>query len=432
MRRIFIGTLIAVAVLTKTDPGSAHVYSRLATVESIVDRGTYQIDDSIFIDTIDKVYSNGHFYSHQPPLLSTLEAPVYWVLRLPGTRFNNRGRFAMTYAFSLATNGVALALTVVAFAHLLALAGVASPLRDWFAVLLPMGTWLLPYGLVTNNHGIAGMLLAVLAYLLLLIEWHGINRNRAIATGLVSGLLVGIELLPIVSFAPLTLIYLVARRDVGRREWIAAGAGFGALLLIHAIINVRITGDVIPAGFHTELFNYPGSAFEGSSLSGGLKFHTLPAFGAYAWSSLFAGKGFFTFAPLTFVGVIAGLVTCRWWWQRARGPYLVLFGGAILSFLASLLTTNNFGGEAVGFRHAAYLAPSFVLMLLPWILDDAGRVRPRTYAVMGVAVVSLALIGVFATRDPWSSLTLTHAPVGRWDEYVQLAARIVHRDLFKP
>ena len=49
MRRLFLFALFIVAVLTKTDPGSAHEYSRFGTVESLVERGTFQLDDSTFI-----------------------------------------------------------------------------------------------------------------------------------------------------------------------------------------------------------------------------------------------------------------------------------------------------------------------------------------------------------------------------------------------
>jgi hypothetical protein len=47
----------------------------------------------------------------------------------------------MTYAFSLLTNGVALALTIVVLARLLALAGALPPYRDSMAALLILGTW---------------------------------------------------------------------------------------------------------------------------------------------------------------------------------------------------------------------------------------------------------------------------------------------------
>jgi len=426
MRRLFLGTMCVLALLTKTDPQSAHEYSRLGTVESLVTRGTYQLDDSTFVTTRDKIYRGGHFYSHQPPLLSTMEAPVYWVLSLPGTHFNNRGRFIMTYAFSLLTNGIALALTVVVFAQILALAGVPPPWRNWLAVLLPCGTWLLPYALVTNNHGISGLLVAVLAYLLLLLEWNAVSHVRVLAIGLVLGLLVAIEMLPLVSFVPLTLIYLAARRDLDARAWLYAAAGLMAPLLVHAAINIPLTGDVIPAGFHTELFDYPGSVFTGSSLSGGIKYDAIGEFSLYAWRSLIVDKGFLTFAPLCLLGAAAGVASWGWW-RRARGPQLVLLGGAILSLTAALLTTNNYGGEAVGFRHATYLSPALVILLLPWVIETRMRAT-----VIAVAAISCMLMLVFAARNPWKVLVWSDAPIGTWDEYVPIANKIVHRTLFHP
>ena len=59
------------------------------------------------------------------------------------------------------------------FSRLLGLAGVPPPARDFYAFVLPLGTWLFPYAIVTNNHGVSGLLLAVTAYLLLALEWRG-------------------------------------------------------------------------------------------------------------------------------------------------------------------------------------------------------------------------------------------------------------------
>ena len=427
MRRLFLGTMFVLALLTKTDPQSAHEFSRLGTVESLVERGTYQLDDSTFINTVDKIYRDGHFYSHQPPLLATLETPVYWLLQLPGTRFNNRGRFVMVHAFSLLTNGVAFALTVLVFARILALAGVPPARRQWLAVLLPAGTWLLPYALVTNNHGISGLLVALLSYLLLLIEWHGVTERRALAVGGCLGLLAAIELLPIVSFAPLALVYLIARRDLSARAWSYAAAGFLAPLLAHSILNMRITADVIPAGFHHELFNYPGSVFDGSSLTGGFKHGSWREVAAYGWASLFAGKGFFTLAPLVLLGAVAAVASWSWW-RRARGPQMVLLGGALLSLAAAVLTTNNYGGEAVGFRHGTYVIPALLTMLLPWIAGERWQRR----AVTGIATVSCVVMLLFAARNPWQVLSWTNAPLGAWQEYMPIAGRLAHGTLLDP
>jgi hypothetical protein len=427
MRRLFLGTMCVLALLTKTDPQSAHEFSRLGTVESLVERGTYQLDDSIFIGTVDKIYRDGHFYSHQPPLLATIETPVYWLLHLTGARFNNRGRFVMTYAFSLLTNGVAFALTVLVFVRILALAGVPLARRHWLAVLLPAGTWLLPYALVTNNHGISGCVVALLSYLLLLIEWHGVNERRALVLGACLGVLAAIELLPIVSFAPLVLVYLLARRDLSARAWSYAAVGFLPPLLAHAMVNMRITHDVIPAGFHHELFNYPGSVFDDSSLTGGFKYDSWREVASYGWASLFAGKGFFTFAPLVLLGAVAGVASWRWW-GRARGPQMVLLGGALLSLAAAVLTTNNYGGEAVGFRHATYVIPAFLTMLLPWIAGERWQRR----VVVAIATLSCVVMLLFAARNPWRVLSWTNAPLGTWADYVPIAGKLAHGKLLNP
>lgn len=431
MRRVFLAALFAAALLTKTDPESAHEFSRLGTVESLVERGTYQLDGSTFIDTVDKIYRDGHFYSHQPPLLATLEAPAYWVIRTPGLRFNNRGRRLATYLFSLFTNGLALALTAVVLARILARSGVEPATRDLAALLLPFGTWLLPYGIVANNHGISGFLLALLILLLLSTAWDGASRARIAATGVVLGLLCAIEVLPLISFAPLTVMYLMSRRDVGVRGWLAFAAAFAAPLLAHAVINVRITGDVIPAGFHHELFQYPGTVFTPESLSGTIKFQSPRELARYAWECLFAGKGFFSFAPLYLVALAAAMAAWRWW-SRARGVQLVLLAGIPLSLGASLLTTNNFGGEAVGLRHCVYLTPAFLVFLIPWLAPDGERPTRSRQLVLSVAFLSMATMLLFAVRRPWSVLTIDTHPIGTWDQYVPIVARLIRGDLFNP
>jgi hypothetical protein len=428
MRRLFLATFCVLALFTKTDPWASQ--SRLGTVESIVERGTFTLDDSSYVHTIDRVYRNGHYYSHQPPLLSALEAPVYWLLHLSGARFHNSGRFVMIYAFTLLTNGLALILTTMLFVKILAMASIDSPFREVLAFLLPLGTWLLPYSLVTNNHGIAGLLITALIWLLLQVEWNGATRSRAFAIGAVLGLLGAIEILPLVSFVPVTAIYLLLRRDLDlRARWLFA-TGLALPLAAHAVLNIPITGDVIPAGFHTEMFRFEGSGFEESSLTGTLKHGSVGAAADYAWRSLFAGKGFFVFAPLCLLGLVVGVLEWRWWWSRAGGVYAVLVSGAAISLVVALLETNNFGGAAVGFRHAVYLSPVFAVMVLPWVAP--GSTARRGAAVVAVAGVSVIALLVFAAPQPWSELMLPTATIGTWDQYWPVVARLVRGNLVAP
>jgi hypothetical protein len=428
---LLLTTWVGVALLTKTVPESAHEFSRLGTVDSLVERGTYQLDDSIFIGTLDKILRDGHFYSHQPPLLATLESPAYWLLHLPGMRFNNRTRELTVFLFVVLTNGLALALTVVVFSHLLGLAGVPPPARDFYALVLPLGSWLLPYGVVANNHGVSGLLLAVTVYLLLAVEWRGATAAGCGWLGAVLGLLAAIELLPLVSFIPLTIGFLWMRRDVTGAHWRAFGLGLAVPLLAHSLINIQITGDVVPAGFHHELFDYPGSSFDETSLSGSVKHHSVGALTAYAWRALFAGKGYFTFAPVLGVGLIAGVAGWRWW-ARARGAHLVLLGGTLLSLFASLLMTNNFGGGAVGFRHATYLAPAMLTLLLPVLAGGGPGARAGRYAIGAAAALSLAMMLLFEVKQPWPNTTFPPAEIGTWQNYFPIVAKVVSGNLLNP
>ena len=418
-RALLVGSFLLIALLTKTTPESAHEFSRLGTVESLVERQTFQLDDSTFIDTLDKIYRDGHYYSHQPPLLALAEAPVYWALSLPGLRFNNRGRLVLTYLFSLSTNGLALAFTIIVFRAILSLGGVAPPARDLYAVLLPLGTWLLPYGLVANNHGISGLLLAVTIYCLLKIDCHGVTLARLWGAGLAMGALSAIEWLPLMSFVPLVIGAFVWRGNLTLRQGLVLAAGMLAPLAAHAVANVRITGDVIPAGFHHELFAYPGSAFDDRTLTGTIKYDSAGAAASYAWQSLVAGKGYFAFAPILALGLIAGIVEWRWW-ARARGMHLVLVVGTLASLAASIITTNNFGGGAVGFRHATYLAPAMLTLLLPWLAAPATAAPPRRVVVLVVAALSMVLMIVFASPRPWAPLTVERAALAAWSDYVPL------------
>lgn len=422
---------LLVALVTKTLPESGHEYSRMGTVQSIVEHGTYQLDESSFINTIDKVYRNGHYYSHQPPLLPTLEAPIYWVLRLPGLRFNNRTREITVFLFSLLTNGLALALTVVLFGRIFAMAGVPSPANEVYALVLPFGTWLLPYAVVSTSHGISGFLLAAVVWLLLSVEWRGATSARCAWLGAALGLLSAIELLPLASFLPLTIVYLWTRRDLSRASWRAFALGVSAPLLAHCAINIPITGDIIPAGFHHELFNYPGSAFDETSLTGSIKYHSLRDAATYAWEALFAGKGYFTFAPVLLLGLVVGTAGWRWW-GRARGPQLVLIGGIVASLAASLLTTNNFGGTAVGFRHATYLAPAMLALLLPVFVDRRPAARACAWAITILAGLSAVTLLLFAVRNPWYALVLPSGPVGTWEDYFPMVFKLATRGLLGP
>ncbi|MGE3316369.1 MAG: hypothetical protein AB7O26_14735, partial [Planctomycetaceae bacterium] len=80
-----VWTAVMLAQICRVQPNlSANDRSRWCTVWSLVERGTFQIDEIDAVagwSTIDKVRHEGHFYSSKPALYPTIVAGVYWGLK---------------------------------------------------------------------------------------------------------------------------------------------------------------------------------------------------------------------------------------------------------------------------------------------------------------------------------------------------------------
>ena len=77
---LFVAFLLLWALLTKVHTHSWQEESRMATVQTLVEQGTFIIDHTEFNRTGDKVFINEHFYSDKTPLLSVAAAGAYSIL----------------------------------------------------------------------------------------------------------------------------------------------------------------------------------------------------------------------------------------------------------------------------------------------------------------------------------------------------------------
>ncbi len=84
------GAVLGLIFLARAEPDSRGVAlpmhgvndrSRWQTIYSLAERGTYNIDETPWPETIDRVRLHGHFYSSKPPLLETLLAGEYLLLK---------------------------------------------------------------------------------------------------------------------------------------------------------------------------------------------------------------------------------------------------------------------------------------------------------------------------------------------------------------
>ncbi len=74
---LFVAFMLLWALLTKVHTHSWQEESRMATVQTLVEQGTFIIDHTEFNRTGDKVFINEHFYSDKTPVLSVAAAGVY-------------------------------------------------------------------------------------------------------------------------------------------------------------------------------------------------------------------------------------------------------------------------------------------------------------------------------------------------------------------
>jgi len=74
------GAVLGLILLARPFYG-ANDLSRWSTVYSLAERGTYNIDETPWPTTIDRVRLDGHYFSSKPPLLPTLLAGEYLLLK---------------------------------------------------------------------------------------------------------------------------------------------------------------------------------------------------------------------------------------------------------------------------------------------------------------------------------------------------------------
>ena len=152
--------------------GSWNDASRLATAECLAERGTFAIDESIFVivpasgpqpfgahqprlnetGTLDKLKIRGHFYSDKTPLPSVYLAGVYelW-LACDGPRATDRPDW-FCRILTWASSGVAFVAAVWGVLALARVVGLNDRLRLELALAFAAGTHALGYAGTANAH----------------------------------------------------------------------------------------------------------------------------------------------------------------------------------------------------------------------------------------------------------------------------------------
>lgn len=402
-------------------------------VESIVQRGTFALDNSTFVNTIDKVKANGHYYSDKPAMSYLVAVPVYSLIyNLFGINFKDHRRLAY-YLITLFTVGLGISIMLVYFFKLLKRYELATKSKIFYTASLFLCTLVFTYSVIYSNHGLATALLPIAFYALLNLK----KPKHYLFTGLLCGFTICIDLVaggiftalfgawlfikakkkklllfdcaamlallviflkfPVTGsiFAVIYFIWLIKNTKSNTALFYA---GVLIPVLIALLINFAISGSIIPFNVNTQLFKFSGSAFNEASLSGVVS-QSGTQLWKYAFDLVIGKRGFILFTPVLLFA-IAGLIIALF--RKEHREEAIIVGMGIISVLLFYITrTNNHGGCCYGLRWTVPLIP-LIYYFTPLLFEK----KSKYVIILKVAFVMVLLIStIFAfvgAMEPWS------------------------------
>jgi hypothetical protein len=412
---------------------SANDRSRWCMIRAIVENqmrvpgAPYAIDKVIQQpgwDTIDMVKHDGHLYSSKPPLVPTLTAIPYWLIyRTTGYTLGTHpyaiGRFML-----ILVNVVPLVVGFLLLARLVERFGTTDWGRLFVMAAAAFGTFLTTFAVVLNNH-LPGAVCAIAAvYAAIRIWFDGERRLRYfVLAGLFGALAVANELPALALFAVLSAAVMwkaprqTAAAYVPAALVVAAGF-FGTNWIAHQSLRPPYMhrSETDPSdNWYQYTYDRDGrqytSYWEGRvGIDRGERSPAL-----YAFHALVGHHGIFSLTPV-WILTVAGLVL---WLRRTQDRRLrelaLMIAAVSLACLVFYLTRpqvdRNYGGMTSGFRWMFWLAPLWLVAMLPAADAAAGRkwLRAAALVLLAVSVLSAS----YPTWNPW-----THPWILHWLHYL--------------
>jgi hypothetical protein len=368
---------------------NANTASRYATIESLVDYGTYWIDQSRYVGTIDKYKVDGHYMSSKPPMLPTLGAGVYWLYERITGKTIGQYEGEVVRLVSLCTGGLCHLIFLSFFYRLCVLlferevAVVVTMAGACFAYLG------VSYATAINNHSTAAALAVCGLYYACAIR-HGKQQKlwHWPVAGFVLGLLPTIDL-PGMAISGLITLYLLAHDWKKTLIWFVPA--MLPPLVAHLVITYHISGSLRPFYFNNELKNFKQFHFRNAGGIDGLR----EPKHIYAFNVLLGHHGVFSMTPLYLFGLWELVQSLR---RRRFVRESLLCALALSAFFGFFIfRTRNYGGWCVGMRWLVPVMPLLLLYFGFWI--DRMRLTRLWWSL----VLSAFLVSGFNVQDGLSS-----------------------------
>ncbi len=395
---------LGLAAILHVDPLlSANDRSRWATVWSLSERGTYQIDEIIQNDdwdTIDKVRHDGHFYSSKPPLLATIVAGVYEAVRATtGWTLTDETAFsARTVLVIVNLIPLLIGLTVLSrFVSRYSQSDVT-----WSCVFLSaaFGTYLSTFSVTLNNHTPAAIsvffVLAAMARVL-------IDENQSPWHFCVAGFFAAFAC---TCELPAALFGLASFVLLAKRDWLRTLLWYvpAALIPLAAffVTNYLVTGGVKPfyAYYGTETYEYIHQGVPSYWMfPRGIDANT-ESTAVYFMHCVIGHHGILSLTPVFLFGWLGWFLPRTW-----RSPLRVLHGlgllltVVILTFYMTRTANYNYGGNTAGLRWAFWLIPFWLVGMIPTV--EAWGHRRWFQIALGICLTISVYSMASAIGNPW-------------------------------
>jgi hypothetical protein len=405
---ICCAALVFVLMSTYSRPLGDPATSRLATVYSIYEWGTFQIDrpagepqNPFESQTIDKVMVRGRVISSKPPILPMLMAAEYVVLHtVLGWDLNNEDDVGGIVRFmTLTLIGIPFVVSLWVFGRTLALFGVNPGARAAMVTFLAFGTQLWGFSTLINNHvpGACALIVALYFALGLLYEKLDPKAWRFVAFGVSGGLVSTVDI-PATIWVAIGGLCLLKKFPVKTLIWVALGTAIP--VGPHVIIMIVLTGTPLPVQMNHDLYLSEASYWRHPFGIDGLN----EPKGTYLFHMTFGRCGIFLLFPVLLTGLIGGLRALVKKASPWRGAILAGAVGFAAVTAYYCLRTNGYGGVTYGFRW--YIAAMPVLLLMGAPLVDGLRCRWQWVIMALLFAVSLysayeATTAGFKTGQEW-------------------------------
>ena len=374
--------------------------SRLATVWSLTERGTWQLDvpvdqwpNVLEFHTVDKVMIDGHIYSSKPPVMPLVMTGEYLVLKtifgLDLMKDADVPRVARCISLTLV--GLPYVLAILFFLRTLEFYIPDARLRLFLGFVLAFGTQLWGYSTNINNHMPGAFLTIVSVYFAtgLVLGKLAPRPWRFAMFGLCAALTFTVDM-PATVFVAIAGLYLAWNFPKPTFTWSLLGASIP--LVVHFAVMTAVTGSPFPVQTREDIYRFRMSYWRHPVDVDSLN----EPKGDYLFSMTFGRVGLFSLYPILLIGVAAAVRALFRPSTLYRGPILAAFGGFLIMTLYYLLKTNNYGGQAYGFRWYIPAMPILLLMGAPLL----SKLRSRGIWAL---LVILLLVSTYSSWECWNT-----------------------------